>query len=67
MTAIDFTKLKYKQSKDGDTDEIRDDQIILIDTDTNTKTYIPVDSDDRFYKVYLEWVEEGNTIEPADE
>ncbi len=59
--------IKYKQSKDGDTGEIRDDQIILIDTDTNTKTYIPVDSDDRFYKFYLEWVAEGNTIEPADE
>ena len=59
---------KYKQYKDGVTGEIREDQITLIDTDTpKTITVIPVDPNDRFYKSYLEWVAEGNTIEPADE
>ena len=59
--------IKYKQSKDGVTGEIREDQITLIDTDTpKTITVIPVDPNDRFYKSYLEWVAEGNTIEPAD-
>jgi hypothetical protein len=60
--------IKYKKTKDGDTGEIRDDQISLINTDTpNLITYIPVNLENIDYQEYLEWVEEGNTPEPADE
>ena len=60
--------IKYKKTKDGDTGEIRDDQISLIDTDTpNSITYIPVNSENIDYQEYLKWVAEGNTPEPADE
>ena len=33
----------------------------------NDNTFIPLDFDNTDYKVYLAWVAEGNTPEPADE
>ena len=60
--------IKYKQSRvGGDRGEIRSDQILLIDTDDPDATkYIPCVPDNRDYKEYLAWVDEGNTAEPAD-
>jgi hypothetical protein len=31
-----------------------------------TNSYIPLDPNNTDYQEYLEWVEEGNTPEPAD-
>ena len=41
--------------------------IIRYYTDSNMKDFIPIDEDSIDYREYLEWVAEGNTIEPADE
>jgi hypothetical protein len=54
----------YKQiTLDQDNPEINP-KIIIRKSDN---AFIPVDLNNVDYQEYLEWVEEGNTIEPADE
>lgn len=40
---------------------------ILRINDDNSVTSIPLSLDNTDYQVYLKWLEEGNTPEPADE
>ena len=51
----------YKLVKDHETGE-------LIGVHTNSgSTFIPFFEGNRHYQQYLEWLEQGNTPEPADE
>ncbi len=36
-------------------------------TDVTPNIFIPIDSDNRDYQEYLDWVAEGNTAEAADQ
>ena len=46
---------------------INDDNGNLIGVvNTNTLLSIPIDSANRHYQEYLEWVAEGNTPDPAE-
>ena len=46
---------------------INDDNDNLIGVvNTNTWLSIPINTDNRHYREYLEWVNEGNTPEPAN-
>ena len=50
----------YKLSKDSSTNEVT--AILQL----NPWLLIPFDPDNTDYQVYLKWVAEGNTPEPAD-
>ena len=41
--------------------------IIMTDTELGESAVIPADANNRDYKEYLAWLEEGNVPEPADE
>ena len=39
---------------------------IIKTEESGKKWYIPLDPANAFYKEYLDWLEEGNTQQPAD-
>ncbi len=62
--------IKYKKAQPNasQVEEGREAEcIIRYYTDSNMQDFIPIDDDSIDYREYLEWVAEGNTIEPADE
>jgi len=60
---IDLTALRYKKYEDGSGNLITN-SIKRIDCTPNL--FIPVNPNNRDYKIYLAWVDAGNTIEAAD-
>ena len=40
--------------------------VILLLHGDNTKYYVPINTENRYYKAIQEWVAEGNTIQDAD-
>ena len=47
-------------------EEGKQDTVIKIDSTKTQKIFIPFNSDNKYYQEYLEWVEAGNTTNPAD-
>lgn len=53
----------YKQLRSPfDSSVIRDDMILRVEDET----YIPCSTDNKDYRAYLAWVDDGNTILEAD-
>jgi len=62
------TNPKYKLIKSKITDQVSSVLLALnVQSDgTHTQTSIPFTTDNEDYKLYLKWVDEGNTAEAAD-
>lgn len=62
------TNPKYKLIKSKITDQVSSVLLALnVQSDgTHTQTLIPFTTDNADYKLYLKWVDEGNTPEAAD-
>tara|TARA_R100000278_G_scaffold69153_1_gene54834 strand:+ start:460 stop:630 length:171 start_codon:yes stop_codon:yes gene_type:complete len=56
--------MTYKLIKNALTSVV--DQVEYTTEETNMVKIIPFDPDNTDYKLYLEWVEKGNTPEAAD-
>jgi len=63
LEIIDLTVLRYQKYKDGSGNLITN-SIKRIDCTPNL--FIPVNPNNRDYKIYLDWVAAGNTIAEAD-
>jgi len=55
--------MTYKLIKDMNGKE---DQVLKRTNPDGTLSFIPFAADNRDYQLYLEWVAEGNTADPAD-
>ena len=55
--------MNYKLLKDILTEQV---SMVLRTDDQGFKTYIPFDENNSSYQEYLEWLELGNTPDPAD-
>ena len=53
----------YKLKKNPNNGEVH----MVIRTEGNVQTYIPFVEDNSDYQAYLKWIEEGNTVLPAEE
>lgn len=64
MSKHTITSAQYKRN----IDDTENESIILVRTTdaANTKTVVPINSDNTDYQDILDWVAEGNTIADAD-
>jgi len=59
MNEINITSVKYVTDFDGNNNSVT----AVID---GKALYVPLDPANRHYVAILDWVAEGNTIQPAD-